>query len=133
MTDPASSGAAGAAAFKAVGGTAAVAAGGAGLAAVVVMLMTPPRSPREWAVGLISTVVSSIGGGAAAIEHFGVQHWVNSPIGLCAMGGLIFACGLPGWAVVRWVFNFIDQNRDAGIDDVAQKLRDFRKGPLSDG
>jgi len=133
MTDPASSGAAGAAAFKAVGGASAVAAGGAGLAAVVVMLMTPPRSPREWAVGLISTVISSIGGGAAVIEHFGLQHWVNAPIGLCAMGGLIFACGLPGWAVVRWVFNFIDQNRDAGIDDVAQKLRDFRKGPLSDG
>ena len=69
MTDPASSGAAGAAAFKAVGGASAVAAGGAGLAAVVVMLMTPPRSPREWAVGLISTVVASIGGGAAAPRH----------------------------------------------------------------
>lgn len=85
MTDPANSGA----------------AGGAGLAAVVVMLMTPPRSPREWAVGLISTVVASIGGGAAVIEHFGLQPWVNSSIGLCAMGGLVFACGLPGWAVVR--------------------------------
>ena len=72
MTDPASSGVAGAAAFKAVGGASAVAAGGAGLAAIVVMLMTPPRSPREWAVGLISTVVASIGGGAAAIEHFGL-------------------------------------------------------------
>ncbi len=92
MTDPASSGAAGAAAFKAVGGASAVAAGGAGLAAIVVMLMTPPRSSREWAVGLISTVVASIGGGAATIEHFGLQHWVNAPIGLCAMDGLIFAC-----------------------------------------
>ncbi len=129
MTDPASSGAAGAAAFKAVGGASAVAAGGAGLAAVVVMLMTPPRSPREWAVGLISTVVASIGGGAAAIEHFGLHQWVNSPIGLCAMGGLIFACGLPGWAIVRWVFNFIDRNRNAGIDEVAGNLRAFRDGP----
>jgi hypothetical protein len=133
MTDPASSGAAGAAAFKAVGGVSAVAAGGAGLATVVVMLMTPPRSPREWAVGLISTVIASIGGGAAVIEHFGLQHWVNASIGLCAMGGLIFACGLPGWAVVRWVFNFIDRNRDAGIDDVPQKLPGFRKRPHSDG
>ncbi len=129
MTDPASSGAAGAAAFKAVGGASAVAAGGATLAAAVVMLMPPPRSPREWTVGLISTVVSSIGGGAAVIEHFGLQHWVNAPIGLCAMGGLIFTCGLPGWAIVRWVFNFIDRNRDAGIDDVARKLRAFRDGP----
>ena len=78
MTDPASSGAAGAAAFKAVGGASAVAAGGAGLAAIVVMLMTPPRDMREWAAGLISTVVSSIGGGAATIEHFAFQHWVNA-------------------------------------------------------
>lgn len=133
MTDPASSGAAGAAAFKAVGGASAVAAGCAGLAAVVVMLMTPPRCKREWAVGLISTVVSSIGGGAAVIEHFGLHHWMGSPISLCAMGGLIFACGLPGWAIVRWVFNFIDRNRDAGIDDVAQRLRDVRDGPHGRG
>ena len=133
MTDPASSGAAGAAAFKAVGGASAVAAGGAGLAAIVVMLMTPPRSPQEWAVGLISTVASSIGGGAAAIEHFGSQHWATSPIGFCAMGGLIFACGLPGWAVVRSVFNFIDQSRVAGIDEVAGSLRAFRDGPNGHG
>ena len=129
MTDPASSGAAGAAAFKAVGGASAVAVGGAGLAAVVVMLMTPPRSPREWAVGLISTVISSIGGGAAVIEHFGLQHWVSAPTGLCGMGGLIFGCGLPGWAIVRWVFNFIDRNRGAGIDEVAKQLLDLRIGP----
>ena len=98
MTDPTttSSGAASAAALKAVDGASAVAAGGASLSAVVVMLMTLPRSPREWAVGLISTVVSSIGGGATAIEHFGLHQWVISPIGLCAIGGLIFACGLPG-------------------------------------
>lgn len=125
MADPASSGAASAVAFKAVGGASAVVAGGASLAAVVVMLMTPPRSPREWAVGLISTVVSSIGGGAAAIEHFGLHQWVNSPIGLCAIGGLIFASGLPGWAIVRWIFNFIDRNRDASIDQVARNVKEI--------
>ena len=134
MTDPASSGAAGAAAFKAVGGASAVATDGASLAAIVVMLMTPPRSPREWAVGLISTVVASIGGGgAAAIEHFGLQHWVNAPIGLCGMDGLIFACGLPGWAIVGWVSNFIDRNRDAWIDEIAQQLGDFGDGAGNHG
>ncbi len=133
MTDPASSGVAGAAAFKAVGGASAVVAGGTTLAAVVVMLMTPPRSKREWAVGLISTVVSSIAGGAATIEHFGLQHWVNAPFGLCAMGGLIFACGLPGWAIVRWVFNFIDRNRDAGIDDVTREFLDIQHRPRDRG
>jgi hypothetical protein len=123
MADPANSGTARAAAFKAVGGTSAVVADGASLAAIVVMLMTPPRCKREWAVGLISTVVSSIGGGAAAIEHFGLHQWAGSPIGLCAMGGLIFASGLPDWALVRWVFNFIDRNRSAGIDEVARDVK----------
>lgn len=122
MTDPASGGAASAAAFKAMGGTA---AGGAALAAIVVMLMTPPRSKREWAVGLISTVVTSIGGGAIAVEHFGLHDWVHSPIGLLAFGGLIFACGLPGWAIVRWVFNFIEKNRDASIDEVAKDVKEM--------
>ncbi|MDS4048167.1 hypothetical protein [Accumulibacter sp.] len=29
--------------------------------------------------------------------------------GLVAMGGLIFGCGLPEWAIVRWVFNIIER------------------------
>ncbi len=46
--------------------------------------------------------------------------------GLVALGGLIFGCGLPGWAIVRWVFNFIARNRDAGIDAVAKEARGRR-------
>jgi len=72
MPEPTSSGVAGAAAFKAAGGAA---AGGALLSAIVVMLMTPPpRSMREWAVGLISTVVTGIGGGAIAVQYFHLQE-----------------------------------------------------------
>jgi len=126
MADPASSGVASAAAFKAVHGASLAAVGGATLAAIVVMLMTPPRDKREWAVGLISTVVASIGGGAAAIEYFGLQHWASTPIGLCAMGGLIFACGLPGWTIVRWVLNFLIHHSDEALDDVARELQGFR-------
>ncbi|HRD91837.1 hypothetical protein [Accumulibacter sp.] len=122
MPEPTSSGVAGAAAFKAAGGAA---AGGALLSAIVVMLMTPPpRSMREWAVGLISTVVTGIGGGAIAVQYFRLQEWVDSVIGLVALGGLIFGCCLPGWAIVRWVFNFIERNRDAGIDEVAKEVKD---------
>ena len=88
-------------AYKAFGGTAAAAASGATLAAVVVMLMTPPRNKREWAVGLISTVVSSIGGGAITVEHFGLHHW----------------------AMVRWTFAFIDKRRDDSIDEVAKEVK----------
>ena len=92
MPEPTSSGVAGAAvAYKAFGGTAAAAASGATLAAVVVMLMTPPRNKREWAVGLISTVVSSIGGGAMTVEHFGMHHWAFSTMRLSALGVLIIA------------------------------------------
>jgi len=32
-----------------------------------VMLMTPPRTHREGTVGVISTVVTGIGGGAIAV------------------------------------------------------------------
>ena len=121
MPEPISSRVAGAIAFKAAGGAA---AGGALLSTIVVMLMTPPRSTREWAVGLISTVVTGIGGGAMAVQYFRLQEWVDSMIGLVALGGLIFGCGLPGWAIVRWVFNFIEKNRDAGIDEVAKEVRE---------
>ena len=129
MPEPASSSVVGvagaAAAYKAIGGPAIASAFGTTLAAVVVMLMTPPRNKREWTVGLISTVVSSIGGGAAAIQYFGVRDWVNSQVGLIAMGGVIFACGLPGWAIVRWLFNFIDEHRDDSIDQVAKDVKDI--------
>lgn len=126
MPEPASSGVAGAAAaFKALNGTAVAAAAGATLAAVVVMLMTPPRTKKEWVVGLISTVVSSICGGAFTIQYFGLHAWAFSTIGLCAMGGLMFACGLPGWAIVRWIFNFIEENRHASIEDIAKQVKDI--------
>jgi len=72
-----------------------------------------------------SAVVVSIGGGAAAIEHFGLHQWVNSPIGLCAMGGLIFARDLPGWVIVRWIFNFFARNREASIDAIARNVMDI--------
>ncbi len=49
---------------------------------------------------------------------------MESVTGLVALGGLIFGCGLPGWAIVRWVFNFFDKNRDAGIDEVAKEVRE---------
>ena len=96
---------------------------GAGLAAIVVMCATTPRDPKEWAIGLISTVVSSIGGGAAVAMYFGFQHWALEPMGLVALLGLCFACGLPGWALVRWTFNMIRQREGQGIDTIAREVR----------
>lgn len=127
MSEPisgsAAAGAAGAAAFKAIGGAAGMAAGATGLAAIVVMIMMRPRSTAEWAVALISTVVSSVGGGAAVVQYFGLHGWAADYIGLVALFGLVFACGLPGWAVVRWLFNFIERRRDRDVLEVVDEVR----------
>lgn len=119
--------AAGAAGWQLVGGAAGVAAGGAGLAAIVVMLMTPPRSKREWAVGLICTVLGSICGGAAVISYFHLQMWMQTPEGLVAVLGLVFACGLPAWAIVRWVFTWLIKRRDADLAEVINEVKGFRQ------
>lgn len=123
MSEPITGAAAGAAGLKLLGGTALAAAIGAGLASVVVMCMMTPRSPKEWAVGLISTIVFSIGGGAAVIQHYGLEAWAHKPVGLVAMLGLVFACGLPGWAIVRWLFNYIEAKRNATLADVVRDVR----------
>jgi hypothetical protein len=104
-----------------------MAAGGAGLAALVVMLMTQPRSPREWAVGLITTVMGSIGGGAAVVMRYGLQAWAYDYVGLVGILGIAFACGLPAWAIVRWVFSWIIARRDATLPEVLHDVRDLRR------
>lgn len=126
MSEPTSSAAGGFFAWKLIGGAAGFAAGGAGLAAIIVMLMTPPRTPREWTVGLISTVMGSIAGGAAMVMHFNLQAWMNSWVGLVAILGLCFACGLPAWAVVRWVFTWIINRRDKDLTEVVADLKAMR-------
>jgi hypothetical protein len=109
---------------KAIGGAAAGAYGlGAALAAIVVMCMTPPRSPREWAVALISTVVGSIGGGAAAIMQLGLQAWMDTLPGLLAVLGLVFTCGLPAWAVVRWGFTWMERRRERDLAEIVSEVR----------
>ncbi len=128
MSEPISSsaaaGAAGAAAFKALGGSAAVAVAASALATIVVMVMTLPRARGEWAVALISTVIASVGGGATVIQYFQVAHWISSANGVMALGGIYFVCGLPGWAIVRWVFNFINKRRDADLAEVVDDVRE---------
>lgn len=123
MSEPISGAAAGAVGWKLIGGAAGVGAIGAGLAAVVVMCAMTPRSAKEWTTGIISTVMASIGGGAAVIQHFELQAWAQSPFGLMAMLALVFACGLPGWALVRWLFNYIAKRKDSDLADVVEEVR----------
>lgn len=124
MEPTTSTGAAGLAGWKLIGGLAGLGAIGAGLAAIVVMCVMTPRDPKEWAIALISTVIASVCGGSAIVQYLGIQHWAYSHFGLIALLGLAFACGLPGWAVVRWTFNAIRRREGQGIDDLIKEARD---------
>lgn len=137
MAEPTSSsaaaGAAGAAAWKAIGGLAGVMAGGAGLAAVVVMCVTMPRSPREWAVALISTLVCSVAGGSYLMHWLGLTQLAHDgPMGLMMLLGLCFAAGLPGWALVRAAFRWLHKRRGHDLaelaSDAAAGVRKVRGG-----
>lgn len=136
MAEPTSSSVAGLAGWKLVGGAAGVTAGAFSLAAAVVMLMTPPRSGREWAVGLISTLVSSIAGGAWLLHWVGMSDLaISGPLGLAVLFGLSFLCGLPGWALVRAIFTWFirREGKDIGqlAEDAASDVRDVLKGQQS--
>jgi hypothetical protein len=100
----------------------------AGLVAVVVMLWIQPKSKREWAMALICTIVSSVGGGAMAVEYLQLQHLaLGGPVGLMALGGLIFACGLPGWVIVRAGFAWADKRKDHDLGELARDAKEILK------
>jgi hypothetical protein len=124
MSESITGAAAGAAGINALGGLAGIGAVGAGLAAIVVMSMTKPSDEREWRVALVSTVVSSIGGGAAVVQWLGLQHWAQNPFGLAGLFGLAFGCGLPGWALVRALFKYLDKRKDADIVDLVKEVKE---------
>ncbi|WP_202741470.1 hypothetical protein [Acinetobacter sp. 'aerobic (ED)'] len=93
------------------------------LVAVVVLMTRMPRSPQEWAVGLICTVVSSLAGGSFIIVKWGLHEWVSDMWGMITLGGFFFICGLPGWAIVRWIFNFINNQEGKTIVEVIKELK----------
>ena len=94
------------------------------LVATVVIMMRLPRSPQEWVTGLICTVVSSLAGGAFIIVKFSLHQWVTDIWGMIALGGFFFICGLPGWAVVRWTFNFIEQREGKTLVDIIHEFKE---------
>lgn len=98
---------------------------GAALASVVVMCMSLPRNGREWAVALISTLVSSFGGGAYAVIKFGLLAHGNDTTFLEAAQilGVAFACGLPGWTVVRLIFNWLAKQDGKTIIEAVKEIK----------
>lgn len=130
MSEPASSAAAGIAGWKLIGGAAGAAGLGAAAAAIVVMCASIPRTKREWAIALISTVMSSLGLGAFAILKLDMIGTVlrsgtdlTLVVTLMGMLGIVFACGLPGWAIVRWVFNWLEKRRDKDLGEIVGEVR----------
>lgn len=128
MAEPSSSAAGGVIAWKAIGGLAGIAGLAAALSAVVAMCMMTPRSAKEWAVGLISTVVTSLAGGAFAVLKLGLlENLPTDPVHLlpviASAGGVMFACGLPGWALVRAIFTWLSKNDGKDIAELAQAAR----------
>lgn len=123
MTEPATTATA---AFLKIYGIAIVMILSAALITLVVMMIRMPRNPQEWAVGLICTVVSSITGGSFFIIKFGLHDWVHDIWGVLALGGFFFACGLPGWFLVRVTTNFMDQRESKNIVEIVQELKEFK-------
>ena len=123
MTEPATT---------AVGGLALYKLGAFGLmavlAAVVVMAMTLPKTAREFVVAMVSTLMFSLGGGAAVIRWFELMAWANDLFGLIALLGLAFVCGLPGWVFVRSWFAYAELRKDKSLIDLIRELRAAAKG-----
>jgi hypothetical protein len=97
------------------------------LAAVVVMAMTLPKTAREFVVAMICTTVSSICGGAFVVRWLGIGDWAHDDVGLIAIGGLIFVCGLPAWVLVRAWFRWAEKRRDKDLTEIASDLAELRK------
>lgn len=119
MTEPASTAFGGIALYKlgVLGAFAAV------LVTIVVMAMTLPKTVREFVVAMICTVVSSIGGGAFVIRWFELQHFANDDIGVIALAGIIFVCGLPAWVMVRAWFVYAELRKNMSLIDMLHELK----------
>lgn len=93
------------------------------LVVAVVLMMRFPPSPQEWIVALICTVVSSLTGGSFIIMKWNLHEWVCDIWGMITLSGFFFICGLPGWAIVRWIFNFINKQEGKTIVEVIKDLK----------
>ena len=107
------------------------AAGAVTLAAIVVMLIKRPRTAGEWAVALISTVMSSLALGSWVVLWLGMHKGLHSPDvieawgSLMVVGGVLFACGLPGWVLVRIAFNTMTKLQDGTAQDLRKAVKEM--------
>lgn len=90
---------------------------------LIVVMTRIPRSRPEWVVSLISTVVGSICGGAYITQKYLLFTYADTFFGTLVLGGLFFICGLPVWAIIRWVFNYVNAREDATIFEVIDEVK----------
>lgn len=98
------------------------------LATVIVMLLTQPKSTREWCVALISTVASSIYGGAFLVRYLGYHVGLAEGEGLFALGGLgglYLLCGLPAWIIIRAIFAWTETRKTKDIGELVKDAKEI--------
>ena len=98
------------------------------LASVLVMSMTAPSSKKELLSALISTLVFAVCGGAFAIKVFALEQLIHGDlIDAMQVCGVVFACGSPGWVLVRAIFRWTEARADLEIDDLIRSAKDDMK------
>jgi hypothetical protein len=97
------------------------------LAAVVVMAMTLPKTVREFFVAMVCTSVFSLCGGAFVVRWLDIGHWANDDVGMVAIGGVIFVCGLPAWVLVRALFAWSEAKKDRQITEIVDALLEGKR------
>ena len=100
---------------------------GVPFAAALVMIMQHPQSKREWAAALLATIAFSLFGGALVVQYFNLTSWLSLGFtGIVAVSGIIFACGLPGWVLVRAFFKYAERSKDKDILEIAKDVKDLK-------
>lgn len=101
------------------------------LAAALVMIATLPRTTKEWATALISTLFSSFGLGISVILYFDLHrrlwsfHDVELVLAMIQICSVLFVCGLPGWVLVRIAFNTMTKFKDKAGDDIYRDAKEL--------
>jgi hypothetical protein len=82
--------------------------------------MLPPKTLREWAAALICSVVFSVAGGAYLLHWLGLADIAtHGPGSLAVLLGTSFACGTPGWVLVRSLFRWFEKRDGRDIAELA--------------
>lgn len=79
----------------------------------------------------IASVCSSLFGGAAVIEYFGLQRLLDgSYTGSSTLGGIVLTYALPGYVIVRGFFAYSERDKSKSLIDCIKEMRAAWKGEL---